>query len=136
MSATLRMSWMQVRILSWGPFFLSERLMPLSSVGRASLSESEGLRCEAASGGHYRPDDRMDRPPSGIFALSHFRTENRLPPPPARGRAFSCKCSERTHAGSNPVESSGRIAQRIEHTDPDREVEGLTPSAITTSESW
>ena len=39
--------------------------------------------------------------------------------------------SKRTHAGSNPAESSGRIAQRIEHPDPGREVEGLSPSAIT-----
>jgi hypothetical protein len=36
-------------------------LMPLSSVGRASLSESEGPRFEAASGCHFRPDDRMVR---------------------------------------------------------------------------
>jgi hypothetical protein len=39
--------------------------------------------------------------------------------------------SKRTHAGSNPAESSDRIAQRREHPDPDREVEGLNPSAIT-----
>jgi hypothetical protein len=26
---------------------------------------------------------------SSIVALSHFRTENRTPPPPPRGRAFS-----------------------------------------------
>jgi hypothetical protein len=40
--------------------------------------------------------------------------------------------SKRMHAGSNPAESSGRIAQRIEHPIPIREVEGLSPSAITT----
>ena len=108
-----------------------DHLMPLSSVGRASLSESEGPRFEAASG--YQSCRSMSRRSwAGLQNRKDgFNSRSRIQLAPV-ARMDRRPISTRVYAGSNPAWSTICLRSSAdERPRPKRGDAGSTPVAGT-----